>query len=200
METRSSPQVESHGLTSWLAKAAPHPDTAATAWTLNPALPRRLRTGVTFDVVLAERPLVEAAYRILERYEQPLGPALVFPPLRLGVILVPCGTSTRWSELVSTPEWGPHTRRPACLGRNHMIQVPASAPTATSTSRWLQPPDDDLTPGLAPFLTAPVQLVRCLAEASRLVRPQSDRPAPASSLRKKAAVVARTVLLTPRRT
>ncbi|MFI2790867.1 hypothetical protein ACH5A0_34425, partial [Kitasatospora sp. NPDC018614] len=84
--------AESTALSVWFSTATPCPDTAASLWQENPHLPRRLECGVTFDVVLADRQLIEAAYRLLAQYEQPLGPAVRFTSLRSAAVLVPNGT------------------------------------------------------------------------------------------------------------
>ncbi|WP_329217034.1 hypothetical protein OG352_13760 [Streptomyces sp. NBC_01485] len=168
----ATPLMEADVLSAWLAKAAPHPDLAADVWRLRPTLPRRLHCGVVFDVVLCHRILVEAAYRILAGYEQPLGPALILPQLDAGAILVPRGTDARWPELIAATQWPERVSRPACLGNGHAIQVPAPAPASASSVGWLQEPE--VSDEFPPHLTSPVPLARCLAEARAEVQQRPE--------------------------
>jgi hypothetical protein len=169
METRTE-NGESERLSAWFAAAAPEPAHAVGLWRLNPHLPRRLLSGITFDVVLADRPLVELAYRILRRYQQPLGPAVLFAGLSSAAVLVPHGTEARWSDLVANSSWPERLSRPICLGRGHTIQVPALSPRlADVAARWLEQPDENLATGRGPLLTSPAPLARCLAEACTLL-------------------------------
>ncbi|MGW1815351.1 hypothetical protein ACWCQM_17560 [Streptomyces sp. NPDC002125] len=149
---------------------------------------------MTFDVVLADRQLIEAAYRLLIQYEQPLGPAVRFTSLRSAAVLVPSGTVESWSSLVAASQWPSGLPRPTCLGKGHAILVPAPTPrSATGVAQWLVPPDDDQAIGGAPLLTSPAPLARCLAEALSLHAPAERAP-----LRRAVAVV-RSALPSPRR-
>ncbi len=177
--------AESTALSVWFSTATPCPDTAASWWQENPHLPRRLKCGVTFDVVMADRQLIEAAYRLLDQYEQPLGPAVRFTSLRSAAVLVPSGTVESWSSLVAASQWPSGLPRPACLGLGHAILVPAPAPRlATGVAQWLVPPDEEQAIGGAPLLTSPAPLARCLAEALTLHAPAEQTP-----LRRAVAVV-----------
>jgi hypothetical protein len=194
METREI--AESAPVSKWFSLAAPYPGMASGLWQENPHLPRRLACGVTFDIVLAGLPLIESAYRLLARYEQPLGPAVTFTNLRSAAVLVPLGTSARWPGLMSASQWPERVPRPACLGLNHAILIPALAPRPTAgLVRWLVPPDDEQTIGGTPLLTSPVPLARCLAEAhAPLVSPVERTPL------SRAVSAVRSVLPSPKRT
>lgn len=177
METGEMVDAESAALSVWFSAATPCPATSAGLWRTNPHLPRRLECGVTFDIVLADRHLIEAAYRLLAQYEQPLGPAVEFTSLRSGAVLVPCGTGESWSSLMAASQWPGRLPRPACLGKGHAILVPAPAPRSeTGVAQWLVPPDDEQVVGGAPLLTSPAPLARCLAEALALRAPLERTP------------------------
>ncbi|MGC4916352.1 hypothetical protein [Streptomyces albogriseolus] len=177
--------AESTALSVWFSMATPCPDTSASKWQENPHLPRRLTCGVTFDVVLADRLLIEAAYRLLAQYEQPLGPAVKFTSLRSAAVLVPSGTVESWSSLMAASQWPGGFPRPACLGKGHAILVPApAARLATGVAQWLVRPDDEQVIGGAPLLTSPSPLARCLAEVLTLHAPAERTP-----LRRAVAVV-----------
>ncbi|MEU0942298.1 hypothetical protein ABZ379_05795 [Streptomyces canus] len=193
MQTR---EIAEHELVSaWLSAATGHPETATTLWRENPHLPRRLRCGLTFDIVLADRSLIEAAYRLLDQYEQPLGPAVVFTNLRSAAVLVPRGTGAGWSGLMAASQWPARSPRPACLGEGHAIRVPALAPRPTSGFvRWLVSPDGEQSVGGTPLLTSPAPLARCLSEAGALLAP--PEPTPLS----RAVSAVRSVLPSPKRT
>lgn len=169
MGNSTAPPLEDEVMTAWLAKAAPMRSAAVDMWRLNPARPRRLLCGIVFDIVVCRHVLVEGAYRLLDQYEQPLGPALVLPALGLAAVLVPKGTDTKWSALVEATQWPDGISRPTCLGEGHAIQVPAPKSGGTSATRWLQPPE--VTAGFPPHLTNPVPLARCLDEARSELRP-----------------------------
>ncbi|MFI0219091.1 hypothetical protein [Streptomyces lydicus] len=161
--------AESAAVSAWLSAATVHPAASADLWQENPHIPRRLLCGVTFDIVLADRQLIETAYQLLAQYEQPLGPALTFVNLRSAAVLVPPGTTVRWNGLVAASQWSERLPRPACLGTGHAILVPALAPQPTAGHvHWLISPDNEQGIGGAPLLTSPVPLARCLAEARAL--------------------------------
>ncbi|WP_416971621.1 hypothetical protein [Streptomyces sp. 4F14] len=152
---------------------------------------------MTFDIVLADQKLVEEAYRLLTRYEQPTGPAVLFANLRCAAVMVPVGTVHRWNGLMANSLWPERTSRPCCLGRDNMIRVPALQPSSLA-ARWLVAPDDDQAIDGAPLLTSPPPLARCLAEARSLLEPLA-RPMARTPLRRAGAVV-RSVLPAPQRT
>ncbi|GGZ73430.1 hypothetical protein GCM10010389_08790 [Streptomyces echinoruber] len=172
METREA--VEAEALSAWFAAATSDPDTSVSRWRENPHLPRRLQCGMTFDVVMADRSLIDTAYRLLAEYEQPLGPAVQFTALRSAAVLVPVGTAVRWPRLVGTAQWPERRPRPVCLSAGHMILVPAPAPTG-HLAQWLEPPDVEQLTGGTPLLTSPVPLARCITEAQALLGP-TQRP------------------------
>ena len=177
METGEMADAESAALSVWFSAATPCPATSTGLWRTNPYLPRRLECGVTFDIVLADRHLIEAAYRLLAEYEQPLGPAVAFTSLRSAAVRVPCGTSESWSSLMAASQWPGRLPRPACLGERHAILVPAPAPrSGAGVARWLVPPDDEQVIGGTPLLTSPAPLARCLAEALTLHLPLERSP------------------------
>ncbi|WP_274036413.1 hypothetical protein [Streptomyces sp. MMBL 11-1] len=158
--------AESTALSVWFSTATACPSTAIRQWQASPHAPRRLKCGVTFDVVLVDRRLVKAAFRLLDQYEQPLGPAVRFTSLSSAAVLVPSGTVGRWGRLVAASQWPGRLARPVCLGEGHALVVPAPAPlAATGVARWLFPPDEEQTIGGVPLLTSPGPLARCLAEA-----------------------------------
>ncbi|MFH8407611.1 hypothetical protein ACH4FX_22875 [Streptomyces sp. NPDC018019] len=196
METRTATGEREHErLSAWFATATPAPVEALTAWRLNSRYPRRLSTGITFDVVLADRSLVELSYKILRRYEQTLGPALRFTNLTTAAVLVPPGTAARWSGLVSGSSWT-NRRIPVCLGWGHAIRIPGTSPPPQGVSvEWLQAPSTESAIGGAPLLTSPVPLVRCLAEARSILYPDEQR----SPLGRAVSAV-RAVLRSPQRT
>lgn len=197
METRTE-TGESSELSAWLAAATPDPELSLDRWALHPHLPRRLDCGVLFDVVLAKQALVQATFSILQRYEQPLGPAVVFGNIGSSAILVPPGTAERWRPLTATSRWPDRFPRPVCLGRRggHKIQVPAPSPLPNNTTAlWLERPADDLVPGRGPLLTSPAPLARCLTEASTLLAPD-----PESTSMRRAVSAGRLILRSPQRT
>lgn len=167
---------EHERLSAWFAAATSSPAVSMAAWRLTPDYPRRLSTGITFDVVLAERPLAELTYEILRRYEQTLGPAVRFTNLTTAAVLVPLGTAARWSGLVANSTWPDHEAIPTCIGRDHAIHVPGISPRDSGTRvEWLEAPSTETAIGSAPLLTSPVPLVRCLAEARSLLAPDDER-------------------------
>lgn len=167
---------EHERLSAWFAAATPAPADSMAAWRLAPDCPRRLPTGITFDVVLAHRSLVELAYDILRGYEQTVGPAIRFTNLTTAAVLVPPGTEARWPRLVTGSSWIERKAVPICLGRGHAVRIPGIAPLAQGGPvEWLESPGTELATGDAPLLTAPVQLVRCLAEARSLLAPDDER-------------------------
>ncbi|MFI0912457.1 hypothetical protein [Streptomyces abikoensis] len=121
-------------------------------------------------MVLCRQPLAETAYRFLDLYEQPVGPAVVIPPLMTAAVFVPAGTEDRWPALLAS-QWPDDVPRPSCLGRQHAIQVPPPAFSPSSPARWLIPPEIEI--GFPPHLTSPVPLARCLSEAREALR---ERP------------------------
>ncbi|MER7047038.1 hypothetical protein [Streptomyces jumonjinensis] len=160
MSTALAP--ESDVTSSWLAQAAAFDD-AINAWRREPFRSRNVRCGVAFDGVLCRRAVAELAHRILDAYEQPIGPAVVNTALDLVLILVPAGTSSQWSDLMDATQWPRGARRPICLGTGHRILIPPLEPKADSAACWLQPPT---TLGMhPPDLTNPVPLARCLDQA-----------------------------------
>lgn len=194
METGELVDAESAALSVWFSAAAPCPAAATALWQTNPHLPRRLECGVTFDIVLADRQLIEAAFRLLAQYEQPLGPAVRFTSLRSAAVLVPCGTSGSWNSLIAASQWPGRLFRPACLGQGHAILVPAPAPrSGAGVARWLVPPDDEQVIGGTPLLTSPAPLARCLAEALALRAPLERSPLG------RAVTAVKSVLPSPRR-
>jgi hypothetical protein len=195
METRIV-TGEHQCLSAWFAAATPAPEESMSAWRLAPDYPRRLPTGVTFDVVLAHCSLVELAYDILRRYEQTVGPAVRFTNLTTAAVLVPPGTAVRWSKLVTGASWPDRKAVPTCLGAGHAVRIPGLAPSAQGVPvEWLEAPNTESAIGDSPLLTAPVQLVRCLAEARSLLAPDDER-SPLS----RAASAVRAVLRAPQRT
>ncbi|MCZ0975911.1 hypothetical protein O1L55_40930 [Streptomyces albulus] len=193
METRTE-IGEGANLSSWLAAATHDATTSIDLWHQNPHLPRRILSGITFDIVLAKQRLVELAYEILHRYEQPLGPAVAFANLSYAAVLVPRGTDGRWKALMATSHWSQHPPRPTCLGPGHAIRVPALLPQpGDTTTRWLKPPDEDLSIGRAPLLTSPAPLARCLTEARILLAPDTEP----TTLRRAVSAV-RSALRSPR--
>ncbi|MEV7885131.1 hypothetical protein ACWD3I_25600 [Streptomyces sp. NPDC002817] len=193
MQTR---EIAEHEIVSaWLSAATSHPEAATALWHENPHLPRRLRGGMTFDIVLADRSLIHAAYRLLNQYEQPLGPAVVFTNLRSAAVLVPRGTGACWYSLMAASQWPDRLPRPACLGEGHAILVPALAPRPTSgIVRWLVPPDGEQSVGGTPLLTSPAPLARCLSEAGVLLASPERTPL------SRAVSAVRSVLPSPKRT
>ncbi|MEU9167668.1 hypothetical protein AB0D34_07695 [Streptomyces sp. NPDC048420] len=193
MQTR---EIAEHEIVSaWFSVATGHPETATGVWHENPHLPRRLGCGMTFDIVLTDRCLIEAAYRLLDQYEQPLGPAVVFTNLRSAAVLVPRGTGEVWYSLMAASQWPDRLPRPACLGEGHAILVPALAPRPTSgIVRWLVPPDGEQSVGGTPLLTSPAPLARCLSEACALLAPPERTPL------SRAVSAVRSVLPSPKRT
>ncbi|MFF4448213.1 hypothetical protein [Streptomyces sp. NPDC001502] len=191
--TRTRAGTRDH-LATWLAEATRQPDTSLERWSRHPLLLRRLRTGVTFDAVLADRTLVVTAISILRSYGQPVGPAIAYPFLGSAAVLVPCGTASRWSEV--TAHWPERAPRPLCLGQGHTLQVPAPLPQrGCLPAQWLEPPDPGQMIGDGPLLTSPPALARCLAEA-RAVLTAEGEPRP---LRRVAGTV-RAALSTPKGT
>lgn len=187
---------EPERLSEWFASATPSPAESMSAWRRTPNFPRRLPTGITFDVVLAPRPLIELAYDILFRYEQTVGPAVRFTNLTTAAVLVPSGTAARWGRLVAGDSWRNRSAVPTCLGTGHAVRIPGLAPSAQGVPvEWLEAPSTDSAIGGAPLLTAPVQLVRCLAEARSLLTPDDER-SPLS----RAVSAVRVVLRAPQRT
>ncbi|MET7573374.1 hypothetical protein ABZT04_33490 [Streptomyces sp. NPDC005492] len=186
-------RAEAEALSAWFATATPKPETAVSLWRENPHLPRRLKCGVTFDVVMADRSLIKKAYGLLAQYEQPLGPAVLFTSLRSAAVLVPVGTALRWNGLMATAQWPERRPRPACLSDGHMIIVPAPRP-AGLLAQWLEPPDDEQAIGGTPLLTSPVPLARCITEAQALLGPTERTP-----LRRTVSAV-RSLLHSPQRT
>ncbi|WP_326595900.1 hypothetical protein [Streptomyces sp. NBC_01803] len=162
MVMHTVPPPEDQALTTCLARAASVLG-ADGVWAENPVVPRRLRCGITFDAVVCDLSLIETAYRLLDRYEQQLGPAFVVPSFPVGALLVPVGVEARWPDMVAATQWPARAPHPVCLGRGQMIEVPAPAATAASLTRWLRQPE--FLFGLPPHLTSPIQLARCLAEA-----------------------------------
>lgn len=187
---------EPERLSAWFAAATPSPAESMSAWRRTPNFPRRLPTGITFDVVLAPRTAVELAYDILRRYEQTVGPAVRFTNLTTAAILVPPGTAARWGNLVVGASWLDRSAVPTCLGIGHAVRIPGLAPSAQGVPvEWLEAPSAESTVGDTPLLTAPVQLVRCLAEARSLLTPE-DEQSPLS----RAVAAVRAVLRAPQRT
>ncbi|QUI32612.1 hypothetical protein H9W91_18415 [Streptomyces alfalfae] len=187
---------EHERLSAWFAAATPSPADSMSAWSLAPDFPRRLPTGVNFDVVLAHRALVELAYDILRRYEQTVGPAVRFTNLTTAAVLVPPGTTDRWSGLVAGSSWPDWKAVPTCLGRGHAVRIPGIALLAQGIPvEWLEKPNTESVIGDAPLLTSPAQLVRCLAEARSLLAPEDER----SPLTRAVSAV-RAVLRAPQRT
>ncbi|MFM9647779.1 hypothetical protein ACKI1S_16725 [Streptomyces galilaeus] len=175
MRTREIAEHET--VSAWFSAATAHPETATALWHENPHLPRRLGCGLTFDIVLSDRSLIEAAYRLLDQYEQPLGPAVLFSNLRHAAVLVPRGTGAGWYGLMAASQWPERLPRPACLGEGHAILVPALVPRPTfGLVRWLVPPDGEQSVGGVPLLTSPVPLARCLSEAGALLAPVERTP------------------------
>jgi hypothetical protein len=168
METREVAEAEA--LSAWFAAATPDPGTSISRWRENPHLPRRLQCGVTFDIVMADRSLISAAYRLLTEYEQPLGPAVQFTNLRFAAVLVPVRTTARWHRLMATAQWPERRPRPVCLSVGHMILVPAPG-TAGHLTQWLEPPDAEQLIDGTPPLTSPAPLARCITEAQALLGP-----------------------------
>ncbi|MGI5260899.1 hypothetical protein [Streptomyces angustmyceticus] len=167
---------EHERLSAWFAAATSSPGESIAAWRLSPHKPRRIPTGITFDIVLAERALGERTYEILRQYEQTLGPAIRFTNLTTVAILVPPGTAARWSGLVANSTWSDHNSLPICIGRDHAIRIPAISPDASGVLvEWLQAPSTESAIGGAPLLTSPAPLVRCLAEARSLLTPDAER-------------------------
>jgi hypothetical protein len=195
METREI--AESDALSAWFAAAAPCPDTAARLWQENPHLPRCLRCGITFDVVFAERRLLKPAYGLLARYDQPLGPAVLFTKVSSAAVLVPRGTSERWNGLMANVRWPARLPRPRCVGSDNVLLIPAPRPSGLRV-RWLVAPDEEQAIGGAPLLTSSAPLARCLTEACALLA-SARRPAPRTPLRRAASLV-RSVLPSPQRT
>ncbi|MER5210932.1 hypothetical protein ABT063_10210 [Streptomyces sp. NPDC002838] len=187
---------EPERLSAWFAAATPSPAESMSAWHRTPDFPRRLPTGITFDVVLAHRTLVELAYDILRRYEQTVGPAVRFTNLTTAAVLVPPGTAARWGKLVAGASWLDRSAVPMCLGAGHAVRIPGLTPSAQGVPvEWLEAPNTESAIGDAPLLTAPVQLVRCLAEARSLLAPDDER-SPLS----RAVSAVRAVLRAPQRT
>ncbi|MFI7095406.1 hypothetical protein [Streptomyces lydicus] len=167
---------EHERLSAWFAAATSSPAASMAAWRLTPHIPRQLSIGITFDVVLAERSLVELTYEILRQYEQTLGPAIRFTNLSTVAVLVPPGTAARWSGLVANATWSSHKALPICIGRDHTVRIPGISPAASGVLvEWLQAPSTDSAIGGAPLLTSPAPLVRCLAEARSLLAPDDER-------------------------
>ncbi|MFE7114551.1 hypothetical protein ACFU99_03905 [Streptomyces sp. NPDC057654] len=187
---------EHRSLSAWFAAATPSPADALTTWRLAPQHPRRLATGIIFDVVLADRALVELAYEILHRYQQTLGPAIRFTNLTTAAVLVPAGTQVRWARLMANSSWPERIVAPVCLGRDHALRIPGLLPLESNMQvEWLEAPNIESAIGDAPFLTSPAQLVRCLAEARSLLTPDDER-----STLSRAVSAVRAVLHTPQRT
>ncbi|MDJ0466045.1 hypothetical protein [Streptomyces sp. H27-C3] len=185
---------EPERLSAWFAAATPSPAESMNAWLRTPDFPRRLPTGINFDVVLAPLTLIELAYDILRRYEQTVGPAVRFTNLTTAAVLVPPGTAARWGSLVAGASW--YDAVPTCLGTGHAVRIPGLAPSAPGVPvAWLEAPSAESVVGDAPLLTAPVQLVRCLAEARSLLTPDDER-SPLS----RAVSAVRAVLRSPQRT
>ncbi|MET9293069.1 hypothetical protein [Streptomyces sp. NPDC003077] len=183
-------------MSSWLAAATPTPEIAIERWRQNPHLPRRLTSGITFDIVLADQRIVELAYEILRRYQQQLGPAVAFANLGSAAVFVPRGTAVRWNALMAASHWPERMRRPACLGQGHAIRVPApSPPPFPVVARWLEAPGDCLSIGRGPLLTSPAPLSRCLAEARSVLMPNNER-----TPMRRALCAVRSALRTPQRT
>ncbi|MFF8917420.1 hypothetical protein ACF08M_29955 [Streptomyces sp. NPDC015032] len=183
-------------LSAWFAAATPSPAESMSAWLHAPDFPRRLPTGITFDVVLAHCSLIELAYDILRRYEQTVGPAVRFTNLTTAAVLVPPGTADRWGKLITGVSWLEEKAVPTCLGTGHAVRIPGITPSTQSVPvEWLEAPSTESAIGDAPLLTAPVQLVRCLAEARSLLAPD-DEWGPLS----RAASAVRAVLQAPQRT
>lgn len=116
---------------------------------------------------------------------------------RTSEILVPLGAADRWQPVMATSRWPDRFPRPKCLGRRgeHKIQVPAPSPRPDATTRWLEPPADDLLPGRGSLFTSPAPLVRCLTEACTILAPEAER----TPLRRAVSAV-RSVLRSPQRT
>jgi hypothetical protein len=145
-------------------------------WRRAPHYPRRLSTGITFDIVLAPSSLVGLAYNVLNRYEQTVGPAVRFTNLNTAAVLVPLGTAARWRHLVTSASGLDGQAVPTCLGTGHAVRIPGIVPSGHDVPvEWLKPPSVDAVVGGAPLLTAPVQLVRCLAEARSLLALNDQR-------------------------
>ncbi|WP_329355401.1 hypothetical protein [Streptomyces anulatus] len=167
---------EPERMSAWFAASTPSPEESINVWRRTPDFPRRLPTGITFDVVLAPLALVEMAYRILRQYEQTGGPAVRFTNLATAAVLVPPGTATHWGNLVAGTPWLDRSAAPACLGAGHAVRIPGLAPSAQGVPvEWLEAPSAESAIGDVPLLTAPVQLVRCLAEACSLLAPGDVR-------------------------
>lgn len=167
---------ESERVSAWFAATPPSPVESMTAWRRTPGFPRRLPTGITFDVVLAHRALVELSYDILRRYEQTVGPAVRFTNLTAAAVLVPPGTAARWGKLIAGASWLDRCAVPMCLGAGHSVRIPGLAPSGQDVPvEWLEVPSTESAIGDAPLLTAPVQLVRCLSEARFLLAPDDGR-------------------------
>ncbi|MFE1856269.1 hypothetical protein [Streptomyces sp. NPDC059489] len=178
--------AEEATLSAWFAAATPDPDTAVNLWREYPHRARRLWCGVTFDIVMADRSLIAVAYRLLAKYEQPLGPAVQFTSLRSAAVLVPAGTAQKWQGLMATAQWPERRPRPVCLSTGHRIIVPAPLPAGWLV-QWLEPPDVEQGIGGIPLLTSPAPLARCITEAKALLgpppRPPLRRTVSASSFR-----------------
>ncbi|MER6723123.1 hypothetical protein [Streptomyces halstedii] len=113
METRTV-TGEPERLSAWFAAATPSPTESMSSWRRTPNFPRRLPTGVAFDVVLAFRTLIELAYDILRRYAQTVGPAVRFTNLATAAVLAPPGTPDRWSNLFVGGSWLDRSAVPTC--------------------------------------------------------------------------------------
>ncbi|WP_158709193.1 hypothetical protein [Streptomyces globisporus] len=186
---------EPERISAWFAASTPSPEESMTVWRRTPDFPRRLPTGITFDVVLAPLTLVEMAYGILRQYEQTVGPAVRFTNLTTAAVLVPLGTAARWGNLVAGTPWLDRSAAPGCLGAGHAVRIPGLAPSAQGVPvDWLEAPSAESAIGDAPLLTAPVQLVRCLAEARSLLA-SGDVRSPLS----RAVSAVRAVPLAPQR-
>jgi hypothetical protein len=188
---------DNESLSAWFAKAASSLAESIAAWQLTPGFPRHLSTGITFDVVLADRSLVELSYEILRRYEQTVGPAVRFTNLTTAAVLVPAGTQARWNRLSTGSSWPDWKAVPTCLGRGHAMRIPGIAPLEPGVPmEWLKAPSTESAIGDAPLLTSPVPLVRCLAEARSILTPDDDERSPLS----RAVSAVRAILRTPQRT
>lgn len=157
METRTE-FGESEQLSAWFAAATPSPDTAIELWRQNPHLPCRLVSGIIFEVVLADRRLVELAYDVLHQYQQPLGPAVAFANLSSAAVLIPRGTGVRWNDLMATSHWpgriallGKAVRRTGAAtrayGPNEAVKRPRDLHASASQGR---PPNRTARPSLLP--------------------------------------------------
>ncbi|MFD9793751.1 hypothetical protein ACFWXK_22720 [Streptomyces sp. NPDC059070] len=152
---------ESDAVSAWLVQAAAEP---ADQWHKRPRLPRLLRCGITFDLVLTDTAAFRTAAALLEQYEQPVGPALTLPAIGKAAILVPQGIADKWPALIASLAWPPEAQRPLCLGQGHTIQIPGlAARGGVSLSRWVVPPE--ATGPYPPLLTSAGALARCLMEA-----------------------------------